>query len=422
MKIFKLNLTKKIFSVLIVINIISNIGLVSAQATGGLKIMGQGILDNADPSALSIDTNNRKLYFPDGTTGALNWSTAGKILINGVINTDNTSALQVKSESDDNIASFYNDTNSLTIKNNGQIVSIVPLGTKPFNIISTTLNNNLNAELLDGFISSAFALSNQSVKYTINGSGLTIPTIIGQSGKILTNNGTALSWGAFSVSEADTLATVTARGGITTTPLTLGQLTITDGYNIILGTSGGTKIGTTTNQKLAFFGATPIVQPTNTVALDTALANLGLRASGNPFVSTNFKIGTAGAGTDYTLTFDGETTDGVLTWLEDEDQFKFTDRIQTDGGILGKITTVTDTYNILASDETIVGNKATNFTITLPTAVTGQIFTVKNIGLGNLAVVANDSDVINLDSLVVSIPQWGTKTFRSIAANKWLMY
>lgn len=53
-----------------------------------------------------------------------------------------------------------------------------------------------------------------------------------------------------------------------------------EGDNIVLGTSTGTKIGTGTNQKLAFYNATPITQQANTVSLEAVLSNLGLRASG----------------------------------------------------------------------------------------------------------------------------------------------
>ena len=38
-------------------------------------------------------------------------------------------------------------------------------------------------------------------------------------------------------------------------------------------------------------------------------------------------IGAGAAGTDIALTFDGETNDGVITWMEDEDYFKFSDGI-----------------------------------------------------------------------------------------------
>jgi hypothetical protein len=56
-------------------------------------------------------------------------------------------------------------------------------------------------------------------------------------------------------------------------------LTLADAMNVVLGTSTGTKIGTATSQKLGFFNATPIVQPSGN--LITALSNLGLVATGS---------------------------------------------------------------------------------------------------------------------------------------------
>jgi hypothetical protein len=44
--------------------------------------------------------------------------------------------------------------------------------------------------------------------------------------------------------------------------LTVGSATIADAGNVAVGTTTGTKIGTATNQKLGFFNATPVVQPT----------------------------------------------------------------------------------------------------------------------------------------------------------------
>ena len=43
------------------------------------------------------------------------------------------------------------------------------------------------------------------------------------------------------------------------------------------------------------------------------------------FLAPTFGVGTAG--TDIVMTFDGETTDGVITWMEDEDYFKFSDGV-----------------------------------------------------------------------------------------------
>ncbi|HEU4913836.1 MAG TPA: hypothetical protein VFT16_00310 [Candidatus Saccharimonadales bacterium] len=56
-----------------------------------------------------------------------------------------------------------------------------------------------------------------------------------------------------------------------------GDITLADGGDISAGSTTGTKIGTATTQKLGFYNATPIVQPTG--AALTALSNLGLVAS-----------------------------------------------------------------------------------------------------------------------------------------------
>ena len=45
-------------------------------------------------------------------------------------------------------------------------------------------------------------------------------------------------------------------------------------------------------------------------------------AEGGPItklLGTSITIGDASAGTDIAVTFDGESADGVLTWMEDED-------------------------------------------------------------------------------------------------------
>lgn len=48
---------------------------------------------------------------------------------------------------------------------------------------------------------------------------------------------------------------------------------------------------------------------------------LGLKVD-MPLTSGNLTIGSGVADTDYTLTFDGETNDGSITWMEDEDYFQ----------------------------------------------------------------------------------------------------
>ena len=56
----------------------------------------------------------------------------------------------------------------------------------------------------------------------------------------------------------------------------------------------------------------------------------GTAAEGGPvtkLLGNTLTFGAATAGTDITITFDGETNDGVLKWMEDEDYFEFSDDI-----------------------------------------------------------------------------------------------
>lgn len=65
-------------------------------------------------------------------------------------------------------------------------------------------------------------------------------------------------------------------GDFSTPSLTFnGSVTMGDARNIAFGTTTGTKIGTATSQKIGFFNATPIIQPTTAVAAATFTANTG---------------------------------------------------------------------------------------------------------------------------------------------------
>ena len=65
-------------------------------------------------------------------------------------------------------------------------------------------------------------------------------------------------------------------------------------------------------------------------AASTGHTHDGTTAEGGPItklLGTAITIGDGTAGTDIAVTFDGETSDGVLTWKEDEDYFEFSDDI-----------------------------------------------------------------------------------------------
>ena len=66
------------------------------------------------------------------------------------------------------------------------------------------------------------------------------------------------------------------------------------------------------------------------LAASTGHSHDGTTAEGGnvtKLLGTAITIGDASAGTDIAVTFDGESNDGVLTWMEDEDYFKFSDDI-----------------------------------------------------------------------------------------------
>jgi hypothetical protein len=71
--------------------------------------------------------------------------------------------------------------------------------------------------------------------------------------------------------------------------------------------------------------------------------------NGDLHIGGNLNIGSGKDATDYTLTFDGQTNDGVITWMEDEDYFKFGDDVSA--GWHGDA----DTIKVLPRD--FVGNE-----------------------------------------------------------------
>ena len=65
-------------------------------------------------------------------------------------------------------------------------------------------------------------------------------------------------------------------------------------------------------------------------ASSTGHTHDGTDAEGGPItklLGNTLTFGAATSGTDITITFDGETNDGVLKWMEDEDYFEFSDDI-----------------------------------------------------------------------------------------------
>ncbi len=101
---------------------------------------------------------------------------------------------------------------------------------------------------------------------------------------------------------ASTMPIIMATGGTERIRISNAGITFKDFINLVFGTINGTKIGTATNQLLAFYGSTPVTQQSGDVA--TALSTLGLVSSPT--------IASAGGWTDGgTNVFVSTTTDVV---------------------------------------------------------------------------------------------------------------
>jgi len=131
------------------------------------------------------------------------------------------------------------------------------------------------------------------------------------------------------------------------TTVTRVEHTATDGYNSARFYENATLIGALQTIGSAFADADrrsnfEVLSNGQNIAFSTDLMStlhmIISKTTGNVGIGTsdpgakldvhgNVIIGGGAAGTDYTLTFDGETNDGVLAWMEDEDYFQFNDDV-----------------------------------------------------------------------------------------------
>ena len=146
-------------------------------------------------------------------------------------------------------------------------------------------------------------------------------------------------------------------------------------------------------------------------AASTGHTHDGTAAEGGPItklLGTNITIGDATAGTDITVTFDGETNDGEFKWMEDEDYFEFSDDILIasdekiqfrDTAIFinssadGQLDLVADTeIQIAATTVDINGNVDVSGTLTVAGAVDFGDAALSNVGAVQLDSISGDAD------------------------------
>jgi cytoskeletal protein CcmA (bactofilin family) len=146
-------------------------------------------------------------------------------------------------------------------------------------------------------------------------------------------------------------------------------------------------------------------------ASSTGHTHDGTSAEGGPItklLGNTLTFGAGTAGTDIAITFDGETSDGVLKWMEDEDYFEFSDdilvasteklqfrdtAIYINSSTDGQLDLVADTeIQIAATTVDINGNVDVSGTLTVAGAVDFGDAALSNVGAVQLDSIAGDGD------------------------------
>jgi len=146
-------------------------------------------------------------------------------------------------------------------------------------------------------------------------------------------------------------------------------------------------------------------------AASTGHTHDGTTGEGGPItklLGTNITIGDATAGSDITVTFDGESNDGVFKWMEDEDYFEFSDdiliastekiqfrdtAIYINSSADGQLDLVADTeIQIAATTVDINGNVDVSGTLTVAGAVDFGDAALSNVGAVQLDSMFGDGD------------------------------
>lgn len=238
-----------------------NLQALSASfTTSGIAIANTSVIQGAQSGGLNIGTTpSAQLSFWTNNTERGRFLGSGQFIVGG------TTVAQ------DELMSVQKNQNA----NTSFYVS---------NTTSGTLGRSLIGSIITGGV--GIAIGAHSAGYTTSG------MFIANTGTLHSSQSAGLNIGTTSNTQLSFWTNNTKQWSITNA----GVLTAEDGVDIAFKTTTGTKIGTGTGQKLGFWNATPIIQPTTAGAAATFVAN------------------TSGIADD-TATFDGYTIGQVVKAL-----------------------------------------------------------------------------------------------------------
>jgi hypothetical protein len=165
-----------------------------------------------------------------------------------------------------NFSFFPNRTRAMTIATNGNVIIGSSTTSPTFKLLvenqtQITSANNLITLSLGSSLATGTAGSAGNVKLAVYDAG------------VGTQYGFGVSSANFQMISGGAINFYPSYTQVLTLSSTL--ITVANGINLVFNTATGTRIGTATSQKLAFWNKTPIVQPTNAIAEVAFVENAG---------------------------------------------------------------------------------------------------------------------------------------------------
>ena len=305
----------------------------------------------SDPTVKKI-RNTELVVVDDGTTRYLAFRLDGELF-------------KLLATASGNFVKLEGDTMS------GQLGSSLAPGTSPFAVTSPTVNENLNADQVDGFDHDQSLLTTDSPEFvSVTLSGLTASRLMATDGsKVIASVAALTAWVAGTANQI----TITDDGD--------GTITISTPQDIHTGASpefaGLTLSGLTASRLMATDGA---------------------KAADSVAALTSWIAGTANR---ITVADDG---DGTVTLSAPQDIHTGASptfvSLNLTGGFAANITTETSVYTVLSTDHTILADATGGaFGVDLPTAVgiAGKIYRIKKIDSSANAVTVDPDGAETID-------------------------
>jgi hypothetical protein len=233
----------------------------------------------------------------------------GQSALNKVVTGTNNVAIG-QTAAQNNIASY-----NIAIGPQAMKANVGSGGAGAYNVI---IGNNAALSIKGGKENTAVGAS--AMQATVNSTGVNYNVAIGENSLFSIDTGASNNVGigyqaGYTISSGDNNIYIGSNAGY--------RQTTNSNLLIIDNTQRASAAVEQTNAILyGVMGATPSVQTLRINGVVTIA----------PTVAGALIIGEGTAGIDYNITFDGETNDGVLTWMEDEDYFQFSDDVYLVGG------------------------------------------------------------------------------------------